>query len=246
VHVAAAPTLAVFASGKLSGLVVDVGGGKADICPVFEGVPQAHASRRLPLGGQDATLLLHSLLSQSGVALSLAEAEEAKQQLGFACASSADFCALAESTETLPFPRADGAELQIPRRALAAAGELLFDPHAAAGLAQGGIAEEIMIVVARCDKEVRKAMLENVILCGGAAAMGGFEARLISELAALCASNVRPALVLPPEYLPPGLPKAQIWFGGAILGKTVFPINQFVSRELYAEKGPQACAGLLG
>ena len=85
-YVADAPVLALYATGKLTGSVIDIGAEKigapplraaacmlrsvtrsdaychADICPVFEGAPFSPGARRLEFGGRDIDAHLQQLL----------------------------------------------------------------------------------------------------------------------------------------------------------------------------------------
>jgi actin-related protein len=257
VHVADAATLSLFAHGKLSGLAVDCGAGTIgalppsrrervsssflrlfpDICPVFEGAPLTHAARQMRLGGQDQSELLRELAGGAGVPLDLAQAEAAKEAL----------CAVAESSdvfETLQsgagsaagsgsqFTLPDGRSVQLPAHALSRVAELPFTPPVGAG-----IAEEVLASMQLIGVEQRKAMLETIVLSGGMRGMAGFEPRLVRELGA-AALYARPAAVQPPEYMVPCTASQAAFMGGSILAKTVFPLNQYMTRAEYEERGP--------
>ena len=260
VHVADAPTLSLFAHGKLSGLAVDCGAGtigappaaaaapasplpltlRPDICPVFEGAPLTHAARQMRLGGLDQSELLRELAGGAGVPLDLPQAEAAKEALCSVCESSDAFETLLSapgpasgagpsSAFTLP----DGRSLQLPHSLLARCAELPFAPPRGAALS-----EEILTSVQLCGGEMRKGMLETMVLSGGMRGMAGFEARLVRELAGGAQPNVRPGAVPPPEYMAPCTAQHAAWVGGAILARTVFPQNQYMTRAEYEERGP--------
>ena len=64
VYVATAPTVALSAVGRRSGLVVDIGEGKVVVCPVYEGYMMPHAVRRSDaMAGRDQTLALAKFLT---------------------------------------------------------------------------------------------------------------------------------------------------------------------------------------
>jgi len=247
VHVADAPTLSVYAAGKLTGLAVDCGAGKTgafacrrrlplttspDLCPVFEGTPITHAARQLALGGEAQSERLRQLLGERGVALSPEQSQAAKEALCAVRESAEAAAAVAEEAGvewTLP----DGRPLRLPERPLAQAAELLFEPPGRAGLVPQALA-----AVALCAPEQRKAMLECVVLSGGGAAAAGFEARLVRELAAAAPSGVRPAAAPAPEYMHALTLRYAAFVGGCMLAKTVFPLNQIMSKRDYQEHGP--------
>lgn len=57
--------LSLYAVGKLTGCVVDMGHGKVDIVPVSEGQAQSHGMQRLPLAGEDMTKHIQEHISKS-------------------------------------------------------------------------------------------------------------------------------------------------------------------------------------
>lgn len=56
--------LSLYAVGKLTGCVVDMGHGKIDVVPVSEGQVQTHGMQRLPLAGEDMTKHIKQLISE--------------------------------------------------------------------------------------------------------------------------------------------------------------------------------------
>jgi actin-related protein len=55
--------LAIYASGKTSGLVLDIGYGTTHAVPIYEGYQIPHAIMKLELGGDDITKNLKSTLN---------------------------------------------------------------------------------------------------------------------------------------------------------------------------------------
>lgn len=56
--------LALYASGRVSGIVVDCGDGVSNCLPVYEGYALPHAVEQSLLAGRDMTLYLRHLLRQ--------------------------------------------------------------------------------------------------------------------------------------------------------------------------------------
>ena len=63
------PILALYASGRTSGLVLDCGDGLMSAVPVYEGFALPHAIQRSDIGGRDVTEYLQTLLRRSGYPL---------------------------------------------------------------------------------------------------------------------------------------------------------------------------------
>lgn len=68
-HIAYPPALSLFASGRTSGLVIDVGDSVTTAVPVAQGHCDVHAMRRIDLAGRDVTDRMVTLLRKSGASL---------------------------------------------------------------------------------------------------------------------------------------------------------------------------------
>lgn len=61
------PMLALYASGKTTGLVLESGDGVMHTVPIYEGYVVPHAVERNDISGKDLTLFMGNLLQKSGV-----------------------------------------------------------------------------------------------------------------------------------------------------------------------------------
>jgi len=157
----------------------------------------------------------------------------------------------------------DGTTVTVPARARRACAEAVFFPArfaALAGDARGafghsvwthegkretyGVSDALAAAVHACAPEQRLACLDAVAVHGGWAGAawrgGGFEARVLGDLADALPPSARPMGAGAPEHMPESAGMHAAWFGGALLGKMVFAQNHHVTRFEYHENGPGA------
>ena len=73
--------LVLFASGRTSGVAIDIGAGLTSVVPVFEGVALNHASLFMDFGGQDITLHLHELLAKRSINIDFGHCRFLKEKM---------------------------------------------------------------------------------------------------------------------------------------------------------------------
>ncbi|KAJ1702742.1 hypothetical protein LUZ63_002521 [Rhynchospora breviuscula] len=229
--------LSLYAVGRISGCTIDIGHGKIDVAPVCEGAVHHIASKRFEIGGVDLTNLLAQELQKSNplVNIDISDVEKIKELYAKCASDQIEFEKMQNSCPPEQHTLPDGQVITIGKERYIV-GEALFQPQIL-GLEEYGIVEQLVSGVSNVASEYHRQLLENTMLCGGTAAMTGFEKRFQSE-ANVSASAIRPALVKPPEYMPENLARNSAWMGGAILAKVVFPQNQHVTKGEYDETGP--------
>ncbi len=75
-YVAIQPVLSLIASGRVTGMVLDLGDGAIHTVPVYEGHALRHATLQLDLTGRDLTDYLTKMLAQRGHSFSTAAERE--------------------------------------------------------------------------------------------------------------------------------------------------------------------------
>lgn len=231
--------LSLYAVGRITGVAIDVGHGKIDIAPVWEGAIQHNAVKRFELAGQDLTDLLAKELakSQPHVKLDLAIVEMLKEKYATVSEDSSAYAATAEACPKIEHTLPDGQVISIGRERYAV-GEALLRPSIL-GIQEDGLAEQLLRSVSMCyPSENQRQLIENIVLCGGTSAMAGLDARFQKEAVLVANPSVRPSLIKPPEYMPDNTLNNSAWMGGAILAKVVFPQNQHITKAEYDEAGP--------
>ena len=159
----------------------------------------------------------------------------------------------------------DGTMVTVPARARRMCAEAVFFPARFAALAgdaisenafghsvwthEGkretyGVSDALAAAVHACAPEQKLACLDAVAVHGGWAGPawrgGGFEARVLGDLADALPPSARPMGAGAPEHMPASAGMHAAWFGGALLGKMVFAQNHHVTRFEYHENGPGA------
>lgn len=227
----------------------------ADAVPVLEGQLQPSAAVRLPYGGRHLTSHLKDLLARRGVICSEEEAEKIKVACLRVAPSAADAAAGTPELpgkEDGPPPRptsytlADGSTIDVAKEVLEL-GEALLDPSRL-GLDLPPLAQTVqtagMVTTVHGEKEARRALAENLLVCGGGAAIPGLAERLLSEVTSLAHPSLTPALCPIPDYMPSHTAQRAGWMGGALLAKVVFSttsahqVQHPVLKVDYEESGP--------
>lgn len=231
--------LALFASGRTTGLVVDSGAGVTQAVPIWEGYALPNAIVRLDSGGRRLDEYLLRLLNERGLTLgSSAEYElcrDLKERFGYVARSfEAELAFAARAPEevartcTLP----DGRELRLENEHFRCA-EALFRP-AVIGVEGGGLHEIAFESVMRAPLDVRLSLYENIVLAGGSTLFPGLPERFRDELARLAPQTLADQLrVVAPERR-----HLLAWTGGSILASILSQHPQmWISRDEYAEHG---------
>ena len=262
-----APVAALYAVGRPSGTVIDVGHDKTDVAVVLDGGVVPGSVTRLASGGRVAEEVLSARLAARGVSLvglDPVALRAAKQAIASVRPSRAEAVkGMGEegpSSSTLTLP--DGTSVPLTPADGAAAGEVLASPAdgasvrpSLAGLdslaelalaavaAAGGEAAAVGTTASATALAARRSAAETFVLCGGGARVPGLAARLAADV---CASLPAWAPSPPtwseaPSYLPPDACSAlATWTGGAVAARVVFVQNQHASRADYDEMGPVA------
>ncbi|KAG1659730.1 hypothetical protein FOA52_009447 [Chlamydomonas sp. UWO 241] len=256
----------LYAVGKTSGCVVDIGHGKVDVSTVLEGQLLSSSTRRLPYGGQDLTTLMEGMikgrpggpppnahtLDYAALKEQCAHAAEnamelerarllASAQAGTSSSTGGDPSAAARpGTEPVTYTLPDGQEVTVRNEGLQVA-EALFRPEL---LGQAGCPSVQAAVVSSTstsyEGRAERPGLENILLCGGGSCIGNVGARLLSEVRALALPSLKPGLCTLPTYFPKSAAAYASWVGGAVMTKALLNQSQFISKWDYEEEGPVA------
>lgn len=222
--------LALYASGRTTGLILDSGDGVTHAVPVYEGFALNHSIRRIDIAGRDVTEHLQLLLRKSGYYFhTSAEKEVVRAIKEKTCYISANPAKEEEepSYKYDEYKLPDGNIIKLNSERYKAP-EVLFKPELI-GLEYPGIPQIIIDSITKSDLDLRNALYGSIVLSGGSTLYRGFCDRLLNELKNLSPKDVKIKMYSQPER------KYSTWIGGSILGSLATFSKMWVTSEEYHE-----------
>ena len=234
VYVAGHAALALFGSGRFTGVVLESGFGVTHVVPVFEGVELASAVLRFDIAGRDLSDWMMRLLTNVGHNFRSASdreiANEIKERL---CYVALDFEAemrtepsVLEKAYELPA----GAMILV-RTERFQCPEALFQPHLL-GLSMPGVVDLLFHSIMKCDDGIRDELYGNVVLSGGSTHFPGFAERVAKDLVSLAPQSMSEKIhvVAPPD-------KHGAWTGASRIASLPQFEQSWITREMYQREG---------
>ncbi|KAF7239294.1 Actin-related protein T2 [Varanus komodoensis] len=222
-------TLALYALGRTTGLVMDSGEGVTHTVPIYDGYCLPHGVSRLDVGGKDVTEYLASLLLENSHSISSAKktmVKDIKEKFCYvALEPTQEVKKNAEKVLKLP----DGNSVRINLH-LCQAPEILFVPKTI-GIEAPGIHTMITKSIKKCDKDIYAPLCGNVILAGGSSLFRGLDERLLKEVEQEVSKKVPMRIVASPER------SYASWVGGSILTHLTSFEPMWFTRDDYKEFG---------
>ncbi|KAH6893699.1 actin 1 [Coprinopsis sp. MPI-PUGE-AT-0042] len=226
----------LYASGRMTGLVVDSGQDVTTVVPVYEGFSVSHAVSRLDVGGRDLTDLLMKMLLQRGYPFAMNTVRKVVEDIKCSiCYVALDFeeelqQAVQSPTLGKAYELPDGQVITIGNERFRAP-EALFNINML-GLDLPAIHKMACNAICKCDRDIRTELCMNVLLAGGGTVLYGFADRMQKELLQLVPANTRVQVVAPPER------NKTAWIGASILASLSTFKRLCISKQEYDETGP--------
>ena len=238
-YLANSAALALQASTRLTGVVVESGDGVTHIVPFHDGHALQHSITRLDIGGRDVTDQLIALLAtERGITFpALVEREivgNIKETMTHVALNFQQELQLAETPESglgITYELSDGQEVVLRNEHFRCV-EPLFQPSL---LSRNHVSihQAVHDAISKCPADIRDELYANIVLAGGNTLFSGMAERVQQEITALApqsAVNVVP----PPER------EFAVWIGGCMTASLLEFPDMWVSKAEYEEAGPGA------
>jgi len=232
------PVLSLYASGRGTGVVVDIGEGMTQIVPLWESAIIDEAIIRVDMGGETMTNYMKKLLTERSPGfVDMPSARHwAVDKLKQSCALVAlDYDAemqnyATSSSQHMEYQFEDGTSHRLSNERIRC-GECLFQPKLV-DMENMGLSKLVYKSILKSPLDTRKDFLGNIILSGGTTLTPGIAERLSKDVTALVPPTQRVKVIVPPER------KYMTWIGGSIVASLSSFNKTWFTKEQYDECGP--------
>ncbi len=179
--------LSLFASGRTTGMVVDMGEGVTHMVPVIEGSVITNAIEQFDVTGQDITEHLNKLLAEvdskfRNTLVDRTIVQKAKESVCYVAFDYGDELVNSDSSRTCEksYELPDGHTITIGSERFRAP-ECYFEPSMI-GLDSDGIHKKLFDSIQKCNVDSRRDMSATMLLSGGSSTCAGMQNRLNKEM----------------------------------------------------------------
>jgi actin len=231
---------ALYASGRTTGIVLDVGHGLSTVSPVFDSFPVDHAMNRMNVGGADVSDHFSRVLLERGYTfhspldqLNLAHLKESVALVADDYGAAFDG---PDGPYETRFEMPDGSAVTLAKERFRCS-EVLFSPEIIQS-EQLSLGDFVAKSIQTCGIDIRRSLSSNIVLSGGTTLMPGFAKRLQDEVA-----RRFPGMFGNVNVIETGDRTNCVWSGAAVLANMPTFEPYFVTREVYDESGPSVIHG---
>jgi centractin len=224
--------LSLYASGRTTGVVLDVGEGVSHAVPVYEGFALPHSVCRSDVAGRDITKQLQMQLRKSGFNFTTtAEFDLIKSMKEDICyftpTNIHDDNTEKESKTQYQLP--DGQTVTLSSERYEST-NVLFDPTLF-GSEEMSVADVLVNSIVKSDIDLRSKFYSQIVVSGGTTLSPGFGDRLLYEVRSRVPAQTRIRISAPPDRI------HSSYVGGSILASLATFKSMWVSRADYEEHG---------
>lgn len=196
--------MSLYCTGRLTGIIIDMGSSQCMIVPIVCGIPQYHAINRLELGGRDITKQLEETIEKNTEgehrfrsAAEIDVVRKIKEQTCTVVESWKNETAIKEVYENNEqcFELPDGQRLTLGFERVQAP-EILFQPTMAGLDDKNGLALKIKQSIDECDILERRELYKNIVLIGGTSMLTGLRERLKYELKQILPTSIKIKIIM--------------------------------------------------
>jgi actin-related protein len=233
-YIAIQGVLSLYASGRTTGTVLDVGDGVTHTIPIYDGYAIENAINRFDLAGRDVTEYMQRLLESEGTSMNTSSEKEIvrrmKEKFCY-CVTDPDSEArlYRDRNMSRKYTLPDGNAIVL-NDVMYETPEVLFNP-ALIGKEMLGVHEAVNDSITRSDIDVRKDLYSNIVLSGGTTMIKDFAKKLDYELRSIVTGNTEIKVVAPKER------KYSVWMGGSILAALPSFGSAWIYNHEYREAG---------
>lgn len=227
--------MSLAATGKITGVVCEVGDQVTSCVPVYNYVPISGAITRSNIAGKELVRYMTRILSDRGYSITTPQERDA---IRFFIENS---CYVPEDYEKqvinfknktcmdINYEMPDGTVINMGIDRIACP-EVLFNP-AKNYQSAPGVHENLFKTIDNCPEEIQEQLYSNIVVSGGTSILRGFQERIEAEMEKFCPEDLKNSVKAS------GIPDR---FNGTWLGgKALCADNciEFITKEVYQEEG---------
>ena len=181
-YVSTHAVLALHASGRSTGVVLDSGYGATQSVPVYDGHAILHAVTKVDISGKGLTEYLMKILTDRGYSFTTTAEREAvcdiKEKLCYVAVDYVEEMRKADKSGELKkqYELPDGKFVKVKTERFRCP-EVLFQPGLL-GMASPGVHEIVDQSIKKCEADLRAELYRNILLAGGSTMFSGFIERM--------------------------------------------------------------------
>jgi len=226
-YIGAQPIYGLYASGKTSGLVVDLGHQLSYCVPIHEGVAQSSV-QTLPITGERIEEYLKTLFEKDSIVLDPNTLSDIKQNL---CYVAEDFdlelSKIQDLTKTYTLP--DGKEIQVGLERILGT-EILFQEKIGKCETIQSLTRKLIKATVNNTKLSSSLFYQNIVFIGGSTEFKGIQKRMQKEMELLVPKKKV-------QVLAPLRRRFSSWVGCSLLGASGTFNSIWVTKKDYEEFG---------